>query len=83
MQAETGDTDWKEVARLMRGDDDKSREENESRKNSNWRLLLQIDSDERGPGWMWGDAGTIYFWIREKDVAARQFDDVWLIFQCH
>ncbi len=26
-----------------------------------WRLLLQIDSDEDGPGWMWGDLGRIYF----------------------
>lgn len=49
---------------------------------ADWRLLLQIDTDEEGPGWMWGDVGRIYFWIRKQDLAARRFDDVWLIFQC-
>ena len=47
-----------------------------------WRLLLQIDSDEAGPGWMWGDVGMIYFWIKRDDLASQRFDDVWLIFQC-
>lgn len=27
---------------------------------ADWRLLLQIDTDEHGPGWMWGDCGRIY-----------------------
>lgn len=47
-----------------------------------WRLLLQIDTDESGPGWMWGDAGRIYFWIRHEDLKARAFDKVWLVLQC-
>lgn len=47
-----------------------------------WRLLLQIDSDEEGPGWMWGDLGCIYFWIRGSDLAARNFDNVWCVLQC-
>ena len=47
-----------------------------------WRLLLQIDTDEDGPGWMWGDLGKIYFWIKKQDLAARRFDGVWLILQC-
>lgn len=47
-----------------------------------WELLLQLDSDEDGPGWMWGDLGRIYFWIRRQDLAARRFDRVWLILQC-
>jgi uncharacterized protein YwqG len=49
---------------------------------ANWRLLLQMDTDEEGPGWMWGDVGRIYFWIKQQDLAARRFDDVWLILQC-
>ena len=49
---------------------------------ADWRLLLQIDTDEAGPGWMWGDVGRIYFWIRHQDLAARRFADVWLILQC-
>lgn len=48
---------------------------------SDWQLLLQIDTDE-GPGWMWGDVGRIYFWIKRNDLASLRFDDVWLIFQC-
>ncbi len=47
-----------------------------------WRLLLQIDTDEDGPGWMWGDCGRIYFWIKRQDLCSGRFDDVWLIFQC-
>jgi uncharacterized protein YwqG len=47
-----------------------------------WRLLLQIDTDEDGPGWMWGDVGRTYFWIKKQDLAQLRFDDVWLVFQC-
>jgi uncharacterized protein YwqG len=47
-----------------------------------WELLLQLDSDEDGPGWMWGDSGRIYFWIRRDDLRARRFEDVWLVLQC-
>ncbi len=51
------------------------------RKNA-WRLLLQIDSDDV-PGWMWGDLGRLYLWIRDPDLASRRFDRAWLILQCH
>jgi uncharacterized protein YwqG len=44
-----------------------------------WNLLLQIDSLEES---MWGDSGTIYFWIREDHLAASRFDESWLILQC-
>ena len=47
-----------------------------------WRLLFQIDSDEAAD-MMWGDVGTIYFWIRESDARARRFEASWLILQCH
>jgi hypothetical protein len=46
-----------------------------------WRLLLQLDTDEDGPGWMWGDAGRLYFWIRERDLAAGEFSRVWIALQ--
>lgn len=49
----------------------------------NWTLLLQLDSDESGPGWMWGDLGRLYFWIRRDDLRHRRFDDVWLVLQCY
>lgn len=32
---------------------------------------------------MWGDAGRIYFWIREADLRARNFDGVRVDSQCH
>lgn len=49
---------------------------------ADWRLLLQIDTDEEGPGWMWGDCGKIYFWIKQHDLKSLRFDDAWLILQC-
>lgn len=63
-----GQTDpkrWKEIERAAQ----------------NWRLVLQIDSDEH-VGWMWGDMGVIYVWMRETDIAARRFDRAWVILQC-
>lgn len=49
---------------------------------SDWRLLLQLDSDEAS-GMMWGDAGMLYFWIREDDARVGDFSNVWLILQCY
>ncbi len=46
-----------------------------------WKLLLQLDSDDDA-GWMWGNAGTLYFWIREQDARRGDFSKVWLSFQC-
>jgi len=49
---------------------------------ADWRLLLQVDSDDN-PGMMWGDLGMLYFWIRRQDLATCGFDKVWTILQCH
>ena len=49
---------------------------------TDWQLLLQIDSDD-SLGTMWGDAGRIYFWIREQDLKNRDFAKVWLVLQCY
>jgi len=46
-----------------------------------WRLLLQLDSED-AMNWMWGDCGRVYYWIRRDDLAARDFDRVWCIMQC-
>ena len=50
---------------------------------SDWIMLLQLDTDESGPGWMWGDAGCLYFWIRKQELAERNFENVWAILQSH
>lgn len=49
---------------------------------ADWRLVLQIDSDEPGLGWMWGDLGRLYFCLRRDDLAARRFDRSWCSEQC-
>lgn len=46
-----------------------------------WILLLQIDSEEE-IGFMWGDVGRLYFWIREKDLKEKNFENSWVILQC-
>ncbi|SHK70380.1 YwqG family protein [Hymenobacter psychrotolerans] len=50
---------------------------------ADWRLLLQVDSNEEENEMMWGDAGRLYFWIKEQDLQARAFDKSWVILQCY
>lgn len=38
-------------------------------------FLLQLDSDYE-VGWMWGDAGRVYYWIEPDDLAARAFEKI-------
>ena len=49
---------------------------------ADWRLLLEVDSDEKA-GAMWGDVGYLYYWIREPDLRAGAFDASWLVLQCY
>lgn len=46
-----------------------------------WRLLLQVDSDDDAR-MRWGDVGRLYFWICAEDLRERRFDAVWMILQC-
>ncbi len=48
---------------------------------ADWVLLLQLDCDD-DVGWAWGDAGTLYYWIRRQDLAAGDFSRIWGIGQC-
>ena len=50
---------------------------------ADWRLLLQIDSNEDECNMMWGDSGRLYVWIRQADLQARRFERCWLILQCY
>jgi uncharacterized protein YwqG len=46
-----------------------------------WKLLLQIDSND-DLGWMWGDVGIVYSLCREQDISAQRFDRTWTVLQC-
>jgi uncharacterized protein YwqG len=48
---------------------------------SDWRLLLQFDSDD-DLNIMWGDCGIVYFSIRNEDLRQRAFKSTWTILQC-
>lgn len=58
-----------------------STKEFESAKHQ-WQLLFQFDSDDK-LGVMWGDVGMLYFWVKKDRSEQNDFDDVWLILQCH
>ncbi len=47
-----------------------------------WRLLLQIGSEELADI-MWGDLGRLYVWIKQQDLAQKNFSKSWVILQCH
>lgn len=51
----------------------------DDRDAADWVLIAQIGSDGKG-GYMWGDVGQIYLWIRRDDLKARRFDKA-LLFQ--
>ncbi len=62
----------------------RDRQEAEQWANRDWLLLFQLDSvlDDDSFELYFGDGGRIYFYIRREDLAARNFDNVWLILQC-
>jgi uncharacterized protein YwqG len=49
---------------------------------SQWRLLFQFDSDE-DLGVSWGDAGCIYYWVKQEEAREGNFSSSWLVLQCH
>jgi uncharacterized protein YwqG len=48
---------------------------------TDWRLLLQFDTDD-DLNVMWGDCGTLYFWVREQEARDGNFSNAWAILQC-
>ena len=48
-------------------------------------LLFQLPSKLDGDDFefMFGDAGSIYFWIRKEDLRDRKFENAWFILQCY
>jgi uncharacterized protein YwqG len=51
------------------------------REARSWRLLAQIDSDERAT-MMWGDVGMLYWMMRPSDLLARSFNAASFTWQC-
>lgn len=48
-----------------------------------WTLLCQISTIEKGEfEFMFGDCGMIYFYIKKKDLAVMNFDNVYFSVQC-
>lgn len=51
--------------------------------SNEWTLLFQMSTVEKeGYELMFGDCGSIFFYIRKQDLENRNFEDVWLILQC-
>jgi uncharacterized protein DUF1963 len=48
-----------------------------------WELLLQLDTDEEGPGWVWGDLGHVFFMGTREELAAGRLDRVMLRLQTY
>lgn len=52
-------------------------------KSKDWTLLFQM-STLVGDNYelMFGDGGSIYFYIKKQDLKEKNFDKVWLVLQC-
>ncbi len=56
-------------------------QETHSDKNGlDWLLLLQVDTDDN-TGMNWANNGMLYYWIRQADLKAQNFDHIWLVLQ--
>lgn len=49
---------------------------------SDWRLLLQVDTDADLKA-QWGDGGRLYYWIREADARDGDFSKIQMIGQSY
>lgn len=69
---------WKDYERLTK--EEKSQLDREAKE---WNLLLQVDSDSENSDMMWGDAGMLYFFLKEADFKNGDFEKTLMIMQCY
>lgn len=55
--------------------------ENSGAGDGPWKILLQIDSDEK-MNLMWGNTGTLYLGVQTEDLATADLSQARLIMQC-
>lgn len=48
---------------------------------SKWILVLEVSYD-KNTDMMWGDAGSIYYFVHADDLKAHKFENAWLEMQC-
>jgi uncharacterized protein YwqG len=61
-------------------DEDDPRAQELKKGAMDWRLLFQVDTDER-IGMRWSSVGMLYYWITSTNLQARCFDTAWLVMQ--
>ena len=47
---------------------------------SEWGLLLQLTSDDN-PGFLWGDAGHLYFYGKRIEMEQGDFSNIWVNYE--
>jgi uncharacterized protein YwqG len=61
-------------------DEDDPRAQELKKGAKDWRMLLQVDTDER-IGMRWSSVGMLYYWITSSNLQARHFETAWLVMQ--
>ncbi len=61
-------------------DEDDPRAQELKKGMMDWRLLFQVDTDER-IGMRWSSTGMLYYWMTSANLQARRFDTAWLVMQ--
>jgi uncharacterized protein YwqG len=63
---------------------DKNEARNIADHAKDWVLLLQLSTIAKGDfEFMFGDCGSLYYYIRKEDLAARRFERAWFSVQCY
>lgn len=61
-------------------DPHKLTETDQQKSMTDWRLLLQLDSDDN-VGMRWENNGLLYYWIESTALRERHFEKAWVVLQ--